>query len=40
MVQNFVVFADRLATVKIKISMGGENVDVAMNKRCTNTLHE
>ena len=38
MVQIFVVFADRLATAKIKttkISMGGENDDVIMNERCT-----
>ena len=36
MVQNFAVFADRLATLKInttKISMGGENDDVIVNDR-------
>ena len=35
MVQNFVVFTDRLATVKIKttkFSMGGENDDFFMNE--------
>ena len=35
MVQNFAVFADRVATAKIKttkISMGGENDDIIMNK--------
>ena len=35
MVQNFTVFEDRIATVKIKttkISMGGENDDVTVNK--------
>ena len=39
MVQNFVVFVDRLATAKIKttkISMGGENGDVIVNDRCAN----
>ena len=39
MVQNFVVFADRLSTVKIKttkISMGGEIDDVIVNEHCAN----
>ena len=43
MVQNFVVFMDRLVTAKIKttnniISMGGENIDIIINK-CVNTPH-
>ena len=36
MVQNFAVFTDRVATVKIKttkISMGGENDDIIVNHR-------
>ena len=38
MVQNFVVFVNTLATVKIKtmkISMSGESDDVTVNEHCT-----
>ena len=40
MVQNFVVFADRLATAKIKttkFSVGGESDDNIMNECCAIT---
>ena len=42
MVENFAVFADRLATSKIKttiISMGGENDDVIVNDRTVALTH-
>ena len=42
MVENFAVFADRLATLKIKtmiISMGGENDDVIVNDRTIALTH-
>ena len=38
MVQNFVVFVDRLATVKIKTTKISMNDDVIMNKPCAIAL--